>query len=70
MMNRRTYTFKIGQQVYHHSAGGKRTGPYTVVGIVRRSTGTLYKIKSTTREQLAQESELKLVLPKAKLSPE
>jgi hypothetical protein len=68
-MDRRAYTFKIGQQVYHHS-GKKRTGPYTVVDIVRRSTGTMYKIKSPNREELVDESELKLALPKSKPSPE
>ena len=62
--------FKIGQQVYHHTGGppgGKRTGPYTIVGLVRQSSGTiLFKIKSASREQLAHESELKLVLLRAK----
>ena len=57
-------------RVYHYSGGlpgGKRTGPYTIVGVVRRSTGeTLYRIKSASREQLAHESELKLVLMRAK----
>jgi hypothetical protein len=69
-MKRPTHTFKIGQQVYHHSGGlpgRNRTGPYMVVGIVRQPNGTiLYRIKSSTREQLAHESELKLVLLRAR----
>jgi hypothetical protein len=69
-MQRSTHTFKIGQEVYHHSEGlprSKRTGPYTIVALVRRSTGeTLYRIKSAIHEQLAHESELKLVLMRAK----
>jgi hypothetical protein len=49
------------------SPGGKRTGPYTIVGLVRQSSGTiLFKIKSATREQLAHESELKLVLMRSR----
>jgi hypothetical protein len=63
---RPTHTFKIGQQVYLHAGGlrgGNRTGPYTVVGITRQPNGTiLYRIKSSTREQLAHESELRLAL--------
>ena len=63
---RPTHTFKIGQQIYHHSGGlpgGKRTGPCTIIGVVRQSSGIiLYRIKSSGREQLAQESELKLAL--------
>lgn len=62
-MPRPTHIFKIGQEVFHHTKGlprGKRTGPYTIVGTVRRSTGeTLYRIKNSAREQLAHESELK-----------
>jgi hypothetical protein len=73
-MDRPTYTFKIGQQVSYDAGGrnhGKRTGPYTIVGIVRQSGGgILYRIKSRTHEHLAFAEELKLVLPKAKLSPE
>jgi hypothetical protein len=69
-MKRPTHTFKIGQQVYHHTGGrprGNRTGPYTIVAMVRQSSGTmLYRLKSSTREQLAHESELKLVLMRAK----
>jgi hypothetical protein len=65
-MKRPIHTFKIGQQVYHHTgglSGGTRTGPYTIVGMVRQSSGViLFKIKSATREQLAHESELKLAL--------
>jgi hypothetical protein len=66
VMKRPAHTFKIGQQVYHHSGGlpgGKRTGPYTIIGIVWQPEGTVrYRIKSPTREQLAEESELKLAL--------
>ena len=69
-MERPTHTFKIGQQVYHHVGSlprGNRTGPYTIVGMVRQSSGImLYRVKSSTREQLAHESELKLVLFRAK----
>jgi hypothetical protein len=65
-MKRPTHKFKVGQQVYHHSAGGppvQRTGPYTVIGVVWQPSGTMvYRIKSETREQLAHESELKLAL--------
>jgi hypothetical protein len=64
-MKRRTHKFKVGQQVYHHTVGlpgGKRTGPYTVIGLVWQPNGTmLYRLKSATRDQLAHESELKLV---------
>jgi hypothetical protein len=69
-MKRPAHKFKIGQQVFHHSGGlpgGKRTGPYTVIGLAWQSSGTmLYRIKSETREQLAYESELKLVLLRAR----
>ena len=65
-MSRTAHIFKIGQEVYHHTGGfprGKRSGPYTIVGVVRRSTGeTFYRIKSSSRQQLAHETELKLVL--------
>ena len=65
-MEKPTHTFKIGQQVYHHTSGppgGKRTGPYTIIAIAWQSEGTVrYRIKSPTREQLAEESELKLAL--------
>jgi hypothetical protein len=78
-MKRPTHTFKIGEQVYHHSGGlpgGRRTGPYTIVGRVRSYTtegrlrqpdGTiLYRIKNSAREQLVHPSELKLVLARAR----
>ena len=69
-MKRPTHKFKVGQQVFHQEGGlrgGKRTGPYTVIGLAWQSSGTmLYRIKSATREQLAHESELKLVLMRAK----
>jgi hypothetical protein len=65
-MERPTHTFKIGQQVYHHAGGlpgGKRTGPYTIVGVVRQSgDAVLYRIKNSKHEQVAHESELKLAL--------
>jgi hypothetical protein len=65
-MERPPHTFKIGQQVYHHAGGlpgGQRTGPYTIIGIVWQSGGTVrYRIKSSKHEQLAHESELKLAL--------
>jgi hypothetical protein len=63
-MKRPTRTFKIGEQVYHPEGRprGNRTGPYTIVGMVRQSSGViLFKIKSATREQLAHESELKRI---------
>jgi hypothetical protein len=73
-MERPGHTFKIGQQVYHHARslpGGKRTGPYTIIGIVRQSSGVpLYRIKSPAREQLAHESELKLALRPTRVSDE
>ena len=63
-MDRPTYTFKIGQQVAYYAGGrehGKRTGPFTVVALVRQPNGTpIYRIKSRTHEHLAHESELKL----------
>ena len=68
-MTRPIHAFKIGQQVYHHSGGlpQKRTGPYIIVGVVRRSTGeTLYRIKSSSREQLAHPDELRLVLMRSR----
>jgi hypothetical protein len=69
-MQRPRHTFKIGEQVYHYSGGlpgRKRTGPYTVVGRVRQSDGTiLYRIKNSMREQLAHPSELKLVVARAR----
>jgi ABC-type lipopolysaccharide export system ATPase subunit len=65
-MKRPIHAFKIGGL-----PGGKRTGPYTIVGMVRQSSGViLFKIKRASREQLAHESELKLVLLRArKASP-
>ena len=73
-MERPKYTFRIGQQVFYYAGGrkqGKKTGPFTVVALVRQPNGvTLYRIKSPTHEHLAHEDELKLVLPKTKLSPE
>ncbi len=68
-MSRPIHAFKIGQQVYHHTGppGGKRTGPYTIIGLVRQSSGViLFKIKSASREQLAHPDELKLVLLRAR----
>jgi ABC-type lipopolysaccharide export system ATPase subunit len=62
-MSRPIHAFKIGQQVYYHPGGGKRTGPYTIIGLVRQSSGViLFKIKSASCEQLAKASELKLAL--------
>jgi hypothetical protein len=62
-MSRPPHAFKIGQLVYYHPGGGKRTGPYTIISLVRQSSGvTLFKIKSANREQLAEASELKLAL--------
>jgi ABC-type lipopolysaccharide export system ATPase subunit len=70
-MSRPIHFFKIGQQVYYYAAGGprgKRTGPYTIVGMVRQSSGAvLIKIKSATHELLAHESELKLALKRKDL---
>jgi hypothetical protein len=44
------HTCKIGQEGFHHTGGlpdGKRAGPYTIVGVVRQSSGTiLYRIES------------------------
>ena len=66
MMDRPTYTFKIGQFVFYHDQGRHRkwrTGPYIVVGLVRHSDGRiLYRIKSRAQEHLAHEDELKLAL--------
>jgi hypothetical protein len=63
-MKRLGHTFKIDQQVYHHAGGlpgGQRTGPYTIMGIVWQSGGTVrYRIKCSNYEQLTHESELKL----------
>jgi hypothetical protein len=58
------HTFKIGQQVYHHRdslPGGTQTGPYTIIGLLWQSGGAVrYCIKSTTREQIVDESDLEL----------
>jgi hypothetical protein len=74
-MDRPTYTFKIGQQVFYYAGGRgtrkKKTGPFTVVALIRQSNGvTMYRIKSRTHEHRALADELRLVLPKAKLSRE
>jgi hypothetical protein len=65
-MAKPAHTFKIGQEVYHHSgglAGGTRTGPYTIIGLLwQPGSAVRYCIKSTTREQIVDESELKLPL--------
>jgi len=66
--SRPRYAPKIGQQVYRHtggapSRGGKRTGPYMIVGMVRQADGaSLYRISGPKGEQLADASELKLAL--------
>jgi len=67
--NRPRYAFKIGQQVYRHtggplSRGGKRTGPYMIVGMVRQPDGapSLYRISGPNGEQLVDGGELKLAL--------
>ena len=68
-MDRPAYRFKIGQRVFHHvktRPGGARTGPFTIVGIVRQPDGeVLYRIKNRTQEQLAHQKELKLSLSKS-----
>ena len=65
-MERPTYRFKIGQHVFYHAKGrfpGRRTGPFTVVALVRQPSGvTLYRIKNRTQDHLASEDELKLAL--------
>ena len=65
-MDRAAYNFKIGQCVFYRAkAQPGRTGPFTVVGIVRQPDGEiLYRIKSRTQEQLADPKELKLYLAK------
>jgi len=67
--SRPRYAFKIGQQVYRHtggplSRGGKRTGPYMIVGMVRQPDGapSLYRISGPNGEQLVDGGELKLAL--------
>jgi hypothetical protein len=63
-MDRPTYSFKIGQRVFYHAKdrpSGARTGPFTIVGMVRQPDGEiLYRIKSRTHEHLAHQKELKL----------
>jgi hypothetical protein len=72
-MDRPTYTFKIGQQVFYYARGRaqkKKTGPFIVIALVREPNGeTKYRIKSRTHEHVALADELRLVLPKSKLSP-
>jgi hypothetical protein len=49
-MKKRAHTFKIGQEVFHHTEGlprGKRIGPHTIVGLVRRSTGDTLKLATS-----------------------
>ena len=56
-MDRPTYTFKIGQRFFYYAGGRalkKKTGPFTVVALVRQPDGeTNYRIKSRTHEDLA-----------------
>jgi hypothetical protein len=63
-MAKPAHTFQIGQQVYHHRdslPGGTQTGPYTIIGLLWQSGGAVrYCIKSTTREQIVDESDLEL----------
>ena len=63
-MDRRAYTFKVGQLVFYHAKGRRnRTGPYTIVGLARQSDGrTLYRIRDSAEEHLANADELKLSL--------
>jgi hypothetical protein len=59
------YAFKIGQQLYRHSArkrGGARTGPYVIVGMVRQSDLVLYRVKSPAGELLVDGAKLRLAL--------
>jgi hypothetical protein len=67
-MDRPAYSFKIGQGVFYHAKGrprGARTGPFTIVGMVRQQDGEiLYRIKSRTHEHLAHQNELKLSVGK------
>ena len=69
-MDRPTYRFKIGQRVFHRAKGRPgRTGPFTIVGLVRQSDGaTLYRLKNKAEECTAREDELKLYLGKSVLS--
>jgi hypothetical protein len=70
VMDRPTYTFKIGQRVFYYAGGRghkKRTGPFTVVALARLPDGApAYRIKNRTHEHLAHEHELKLVLDHSK----
>jgi hypothetical protein len=63
-MAKPAHKFQIGQQVYHHSGGrrgGTRTDPYTIIALLWQSGSAVrYCVKSTTREQIVDESELKL----------
>jgi hypothetical protein len=65
-MGKPAHAFNIGQQVYHHNGGspsGTPTGPYTIIGLLWQSGSAVqYCIKSTTREQIANESNLRLAL--------
>ena len=65
-MDRPAYSFKIGQRIFYHAKSrhqGGRTGPFTIVGMVRQPDGEiLYRIKNTTEEHLAHQNELKLSL--------
>jgi hypothetical protein len=65
-MAKPAHTFQIGQEVYHHSGGlpgGTRTGPYTIIGLLwQPGSAVRYCVKSTTREQIVDESELKLAM--------
>jgi len=61
-MPKPAHAFNIGQQVYHHGApGGTPTGPYTVIGLLWQAGSAMrYCIRSTTREQIVDESDLQL----------
>ena len=63
-MPKPAHAFNIGQHVYHHSGdqpGGTRTGPYTIIGLLWQSGSAMrYCIKSSTREQIVDESDLQL----------
>ena len=65
-MPKPAHTFKIGELVYRHSGGlpgGTLTGPHTIIGLLWQSGSAMrYCIKSTTREQIVDESELELAL--------
>jgi hypothetical protein len=63
-MPKPAHAFNIGQQVYYHSGGtpsAKPTGPYTVIGLLWQTESPMrYCIKSTTGEQIVDESDLQL----------